>query len=183
MRMFYYMQSYIGYHGTTIECAKKIEKEKHYNPCTKDTAWLGNGVYFFIDDKHQAYMFTKFKNKAHSLEHEEICVLKTIVISPDDNYMNLLVDKYRKDVYEVAEFLKSEIKEKLGNKWEHPEGFVLNFMYAHKAFDFVIAAYDIPKRKKKLGFSEIHIQMCVKNDMCIQKASIRSVNCDGYARI
>lgn len=38
-----------GYHGTTLNRAKNILKEKKFTPSSKDTEWLGDGIYYYFD--------------------------------------------------------------------------------------------------------------------------------------
>lgn len=40
-------KQYIGFHGTTVENAENILKEKKFRPSTKLDEWLGKGIYFF----------------------------------------------------------------------------------------------------------------------------------------
>ena len=59
--------------------------------------------------------------------------------------------------------------------WQHKEGYVLDFLFKSKPYVLVRAAYDIPKREKKsgLGYSQIHVQVCVKMKHSILRDSIK----------
>lgn len=40
------------YHGTSVEAADNIRKEKHFRESKANNEWLGQGVYFFAYEQH-----------------------------------------------------------------------------------------------------------------------------------
>jgi len=42
------------YHGTTLDNLSKILESKEFTIIPRDNHWLGNGVYFFVDDLDKA---------------------------------------------------------------------------------------------------------------------------------
>lgn len=58
----------IGYHGTSEDGCKGILRDKRFKCSTGNSQWLGDGVYFFQDDRHQAYMFFKISLVCRMLE-------------------------------------------------------------------------------------------------------------------
>ncbi|MCI8603396.1 MAG: hypothetical protein HFE79_04535 [Ruminiclostridium sp.] len=38
-----------GYHGTTLDNANRILKEEKFNISNKDTEWLGEGIYYYVN--------------------------------------------------------------------------------------------------------------------------------------
>lgn len=182
------MVNLTGYHGTKKSSGQIILSTKNFRESGNYKSWLGRGVYFFEDDKHQAYMFIKFKSKPNILRHDEICVIKSLLQCEDNKYMNLLCDDDRKFFKEYSEKIIEQIKkkkDKIGD-WEHKEGFVLDFLYDNGfKYDLVKAAYIVPKKETDeiLEYLPIQIQICVKNINCIIKESIHEVNCDAYERV
>ena len=174
-----------GYHGTNKNNGQIILSTKNFIPSGTFKDWLGRGVYFFEDDKHQAYMFAKFKKK---LVHSDICVIEALLKSENGNYINLLCDDDRKFIKEYSEKIKEQIekkKDEIGD-WEHKEGFVLDFLYDNGSrYDLVKAAYIVSKKQldKILEYMPTQIQICVKNVSCINRESIHEVNCDAYERV
>ena len=59
-----------GYHGTTEDHARSILKEKQFITSTKDTEWLGRGVYFFKHARH-----AEFWAKAECRKSKNILIL------------------------------------------------------------------------------------------------------------
>lgn len=177
-----------GYHGTNKDNGQKILSTKEFIPAGGFKDWLGRGVYFFEDDKHQAYMFVKFKNSPSVLVHGDICIIKALLKCKEGNYINLLCDDDRKFLLDYSKKLIKEIehkKKEIGD-WEHKEGFVLDFLYNNgNKYDLVKAPYLVPKKRpdKMLEYLPVQIQVCVKNTDCINKDSICEVSCDAYESV
>ena len=175
-----------GYHGTEKNKGEIILSTKEFIPAGDFRSWLGKGVYFFENDKHQAYMFAKFKNRDNILAHEDICVIEASL--KGNNCIDLLCDDDRKFLKEYSKKIEKKNKEKKGKvgNWRHKEGFILDFLYnSGNKYDLVKAAYIPPKRRSDviLEYLPIQIQICVKNVSCIDKDSISEVNCDAYERV
>lgn len=172
-----------GFHGTSLDNGRHILDERNFMVSGSFRDWLGKGVYFFENDKHQAYMFAKFKNRKYKvLTHSEICVLQVDIHT--DNYIDLLIDDDRMFLKRFAEKLQSCVekkKQEIGD-WEHKEGFILDMLFKIKPYDLVKAAYIVPKRKKNMmfGYEDVHIQICVKDTKVIDYSSLCEVICNDY---
>ena len=168
-----------GYHGTKKIYAKLIVNAKNYLISGTFKDWLGKGIYFFQNDLHQAYMLSKFRNR---LDHEDISVVYSEICS--SQMIDLLIDDDRMFIEEYARSLKEKIieEENIIGAWEHKEGYVLDYLYKEEPYDLVRAAYSVPSRETPppLEYATIHIQVCVKNKECINKSSIKEVDCDAY---
>lgn len=184
------MREFIGYHGTTKENGMAILKTRQFISSGTYDDWLGKGVYFFEDDKHQAYMYVKYKEgKEHILPHNEICVLHSKIIVSDLNVLNLITDEDKRFLYEYCSLIEERInkkREEIGD-WQHKEGFVIDSLMEDTdgGLDLIRAAYQVPKQRlkyKNFDFLNTHIQLCVKNARCIVAEEIKEVDCDAYRR-
>lgn len=176
------MTHIIGYHGTNIVNGRSILTSKEFHIAGTFSDWLGRGTYFFENDKHQAYMFIKFREKDKPLVHNDICVLKADMYPV--KLLDLLCDEDRRFIEDYCLKVKEQIEAKskeIGN-WKHKEGFIIDLLNYNNPIDAVRAGYSVPKAKKNLylDYSVVQIQVCVKNIDCIDKSSICEVNCDAY---
>ena len=182
------MLNLTGYHGTNRINGNMILSTKKFNLSGGFKDWLGRGVYFFEDDKHQSYMFAKFKIRGNVLKHEDICVIKALLECEEGRCLNLLCDDDREFLSKYAAKLAKKIeskKQEIGN-WHHKEGFVLDFLHkSGSCYDLIKAAYQVPGKKvdEVLEYVPVHIQVCVKNVECINEESICEENCDAYNRV
>lgn len=134
-----------GYHGTSKENAMIILKSKTFIPAGSSRDWLGCGVYFFENDLRQAYKFSKAKNK---LSFEKVCVLGAVIKVRENQFLDLTVYEGREFFEEYASLLKEKLKaldKKTGGSWKHKEGYVADFLNEDMPYDFIKAAYKVPK--------------------------------------
>lgn len=187
---------FIGYHGTKCGYAKQILEERHFKPSKKSSEWLGRGIYFFKDDVLQALFFAGAR---YSNEKYNIRVLKARIESA--SYFDLTITKHRDSVYRmlshVLEALAGknpklykvivshfpELKD--GLKEHASEGYVLDLMYRIKPYDLVICPYEVPKQKAKQAFrfKPTQMQVCIKDDGCIDYDSLEEVSESEYRPI
>lgn len=167
-----------GYHGTSKKCAHSIINEKHYKLSTSENEWLGIGIYFFENDKHQAYMFSKYKDRSRTgqcKEHEDIAVLQTVIKS--ESFLDLITDQGR----EKLECARKKINDEYSSKYNCDENKLIDFLVKIQPFDFVKAVYIVPRTGHwAYRFCRAQIQVCVKDDNCILKNTIKEVSCDEY---
>ena len=177
---------FIGYHGTKSDCAKNICQEKKFRPSHKSSEWLGKGIYFFKDDIIQAAIFAKYRHL------ENISVLSIdietdnyidMAITEDRNAVDLYLKKVlkcykEKDGVEYKNLVDTHPELKRGLKDNSSEGIILDLMYEIEPYDLVICPFEVPgKKKHKLFRSKAtHIQVCVKDDSCIDYDSLRKVD-------
>lgn len=166
----------VCYHGTSRESAARILSTRIYKESGADS-WLGRGVYFFENDPIQAEKFVKAYRR--ELQDQEISVLQTnLRVAEGEAMIDLLTDEDRQFVEEYGNRIMKVIESKLKpyqRSWHHKEGYVLDFLFKKNPYVLVRAPYDIPKRKKKSGFgySQIHVQVCVKMLHGILRNSIK----------
>ena len=65
------------------------------------------------------------------------------------------------------------------------EGYVLDLMYRIKPYDLVICPYEVPKQKAKQAFrfKPTQMQVCIKDDCCINYDSLEEVSKSEYSPI
>lgn len=187
---------FIGYHGTKCGYAKQILEERRFKPSKKSSEWLGRGIYFFKDDVLQALFFARAR---YSNEKYNIRILKTRIES--ETYFDLAITKHRDAVYvmlsrvlealarknsKLYKVIVSHFPElKDGLKEHASEGYILDLMYRIKPYDLVICPYDVPKQEAKQAFrfKPTQIQVCIKDDCCIDYDSLEEVSKSEYRPI
>lgn len=75
------------YHGTDLEAAKEIEKDK-FTVKKNPKHWLGNGIYFFTD-KALAKWWTSGPTKKFGTEVKEPAILEVTVEVDEKNILDL----------------------------------------------------------------------------------------------
>lgn len=115
--------------------------------------------------------------------HEEIHVLEANIQAEDDNVIDLVTDEGRRQIDDF----KRTFEQNLGNKLIHQltDTALLNLLYKSVPYDLVRAVYDVPNKNKKNKKWEHHyrraqIQICVKNQDCINFDSLKEVCCDDF---
>ena len=167
-----------GYHGTSKENAANILKSRKFMPAGSSRDWLGRGVYFFENDPVQAYKFSKAKNR---LPPERVCVLGATVEIRENQFIDLTVDEGREFFEQYASLLEEKLKaldKKDGGVWRHKEGYVADFLNEDMPYDFIKAAYRVPKKfqHELFDYEVTQIQICVKDTSCIIADSIIEVD-------
>jgi hypothetical protein len=185
---------FTGYHGTKKQHAACILSEKRFKPSKSSREWLGKGIYFFKEDVLQAFIFAKYYHKSKA-----ISVLKTDIIT--ENYLDTTITKHRNAIDELLNDVLEALKSKEGEFYsnilsnfpelekglinDNSEGYILDIMYLIEPYDLVICPYDIPKQEKKeyFKFKPTHLQVCVKNDECINYSSLEEVDENEYRSV
>ena len=67
----------IGYHGTLDIRANAIISQNHFIPSSKDTEWLGEGVYFFAHKQHAIDWATREAKNHKTQEKNLVYYLRT----------------------------------------------------------------------------------------------------------
>lgn len=84
-----------GYHGTTMEYAEKIVKEKNYKVSDGDKEWLGKGIYFYFDILD-----------AYNWRNSE-AILHSIIKIADCEYLDIDSKEGTKIYYDIIEHIES----------------------------------------------------------------------------
>jgi hypothetical protein len=185
---------FTGYHGTKKQCAVCILRDARFEPSKSSREWLGKGIYFFKEDVLQAFTFARYYHRSKA-----VSVLKTDIIT--ENYLDTTITKHRNAIYELLDEVLEALKSKEGEFYsvilsyfpelekgliaDSSEGYILDIMYLIEPYDLVICPYEIPKQEKKqdFRFKPTHLQVCVKNDKCINYSSLEEVEENEYRSI
>ena len=182
-------------HGTINCFADSVLSTKNYLISEREDHWLGKGIYFFENDKEEAFWWasnTKRKNRNKGFSDEEL--KQTVLIN------NILVerDKFYDDTTTTNQkFLESfidenkELLDHLTVKFENNninDDNVQNIIRGNLIFAFCkINNYDVAKctflkprklsdkifsERERLGFVNITNQICVYNKEVIDFSSI-----------
>ena len=156
----------VGYHGTTECSAKAIIETKKFIPSTKDTEWLGEGIYFFKHSTHAEFWakreVEKVKNKG-----KFPAVLRVRLECDDAQFFDL---DDPKNLYELNDFLRRYFK-RIGNQryvkfkkseYEKKLCFGCN-IYRRLNNNIAIISYTFSDIKKRCfsGFRTNQTQLCV----------------------
>ena len=162
-----------AYHGTKIELAKEIIHSKKFIRSTEEQEWLGDGVYFFQDDKRQA---EDFCYKARKYENWSVIEV--------DISAEKLLDLIDTETFELFEEFAKQLKNKYktckdGQPRKLMNAVIINTLYKLNAFDLVRAVFPIPKREcaPRTNISPMQIQICVRNMNCIIIKGVISNGC------
>ena len=115
--------NYIGYHGTSKECADEILKGSFFRSKSYDQ-WLGEGVYFFIDgisdareDAENWARNMSFDPKTKTKKYDVLKVLKSSIIAEENHILDLDTAKgkiffltFRQRFYKEIRAAKKQIK-------------------------------------------------------------------------
>ncbi len=87
---------YILYHGTDRTAAEKILKTNEFITSSHDEHWLGQGVYFYLDEE-LAKWWTSKPTKKHGVDIKTPYILKCTIQVDDSEVLDLRkLDDYKK---------------------------------------------------------------------------------------
>lgn len=154
-----------GYHGTLAENAKKIKQEKEFRCKENPYHWLGNGVYFFIDDPDKAIWWAKQANvKKHKKQQVAyircyIQLLKKELLNLDIERDRIRIDKFFKDLHNTKVIRQEDS--------EDPE------KYRTRVLDFFIKRRDYKAIKytfsnTKITYENINYDISPESDLYLR---------------
>ena len=158
-----------GFHGTLDEKANKILNSKFIHS-SKNSEWLGSGVYFFAERK-DAEWWAKLETNKRQNQGSLPAVLSADIITEDEFFYNLdlqcNMDKMRKEARAWLQNPNLGFRADLSR--EQLRCLVCN-LYARKhgikVFTFTFPAITT----NEIGFiySKMQRQICVNDDSCIR---------------
>lgn len=93
------------YHGTSCDSYLAIKNGRKFTYYSRKNHWLGQGIYFFLEDKDKALWFVK-KSSSPYLKSKEKCIIKVKINVEKDGLLNLDIEDGRKKLDQFAKFLK-----------------------------------------------------------------------------
>lgn len=158
------IQTYIGYHGTTVLRGENILSSKQYSISYKEEEWLGQGVYFFEKDIQQAVNFCVKARK-----YEDYIILKSKIEA------NICIDLDNLETMKILERISKEInkrymKLKDGSPRKLKNAVILEKLYKIKQYDVVKKTFPVLKTTNinDTNFIWVQVQICVRNRECIK---------------
>lgn len=107
-----YIKTFHCFHGTTKEYFAFIKKNKEFQFQLRKDHWLGNGVYFFLDDKLKAEWWSRMAVKKYNNENvgkkSNPCVVYLEAKTDIDKVIDLNVEAGQKLLDDFAEYLKKQ---------------------------------------------------------------------------
>ncbi len=158
------IQTYTGYHTTTISRGENILNTKKYSISYKEEEWLGRGVYFFEKDIQQAINFCTKARK-----YDDYVILKSKIEA------NICIDLDNLETMKILEKIAKEIqnryiKLKDGRPRKLKNAVILDKLYKIKPYDVVKKTFSIEKTTHiyDTNFIWVQVQICVRNRDCIK---------------
>lgn len=166
-------QELTGYHGTFVECIPAIIEDGFTFNRGKEH-WLGQGVYFYLDDFNQAKLWASVKSKNHpAYKGKAVAVIKANIKVNDANFLNLNLRKNVEKLMDYALQLDCDFNS------ENPHAnraFLIDCLSKEERIDVVLMSFQHINRKIEniqekfqaaLGIHFTEQQVCVKNNRCI----------------
>ena len=148
-----------------------ICRTKFYRYSIKKDEWLGNGIYFFEEERHAVDWCINFKCSA---DNNHYMVTINEIESDTDNIIDLVDPEQRKMLFVIMDRLESTIRKYCRDNNCRADGFVLNHIYdkVHK-YDLVRHCFFkedtyVKKYKGLTRINDIQYQICVRNRDCIK---------------
>lgn len=94
------------YHGTSHENYLAIRNTQKFTYYNRENHWLGQGIYFFIEDKRKASWFVKASSSYH-LKNKKKCVIKVEINVEKDDLLNLDTEDGRNKLNKFAKEVKN----------------------------------------------------------------------------
>lgn len=164
------MKKLRAFHGTLLEKANKILNDKFIHS-TKDTEWLGYGVYFFAEQKDAGWWASLEANKGKN-RGSSPAVLVADILTEEALFCDLdlqeNMSKMREECSNVLESMEKKGKARLSK--EQIRCACCNFFA--KKHQLKVLAYTFPSLPtNEIGFPmpnvKLQRQFCVRDDNCI----------------
>ena len=105
-----YEKTFHCFHGTTMDSYEVIKETEEFIFEIRDNHWLGNGIYFFLDDQLKASWWARMavqkKQKKNSTNNPEPCVLYIVAKVGIDEVIDLNVESGQNLLNDFISFLK-----------------------------------------------------------------------------
>ncbi len=175
------------YHGTDYEIAQAIEREGFIIK-KNDEHWLGNGIYFYIDDT-LAKWWTTNPTKKHGSVINNPAIIKSALVVPNEHVLDLR----KKDDFNKLIVWEAEYRSKF---MEYASGDEINInkyrcalfddIFCRRSIDVIICGFDSKEQpyndnrmvellnKLKIAYTEV--QVCVRIECQKERLTIVEIN-------
>ncbi|EAE5597799.1 hypothetical protein E1312_07955 [Listeria monocytogenes] len=172
--------NYNCFHGTVTNVVSQILESKNFEFRRRDNHWLGNGIYFFIDDPVSARIWPTL----HQINTgKEPCVIYCKVEVHRDKLLDLDTEADLKSFEEYLKQIENEYRvEFAGEKEEKVRCYVMDLLAKDEQENAIDAIkYTFVKGNhisRNYSYSAamklvVHgAQICVRNQECIDKDSL-----------
>ena len=171
------MRNITGYHGTSKNHGDKIIREQNISPSTKNSEWLGHGIYFWAYRGDAVWWGMLESQKERNKGYSPVVLISELTVQ-EDRFLDLDDSaQYTAFCAEAEKVMKGACGLAFDNMRE-ARCFVSNY-YA-KAHNIDLLAYTFTKRNHTtFGFDQVNKrQYCVKNKEIIQSIKMEV---DDYA--
>lgn len=160
-----------GYHGTIQIRANAILKEKKFHPSSKDTEWLGRGIYFFPYVWHAKKWAEQESRRTHKTNRFAV-VLKASLLYGNSQMCDLDDPDMLSRVNEfvAATIQKSGITVNFSTLEKRKKWCLACNIYRKYHPEIAITSYTFivnVKRDTYIGLRETQRQLCVSDDTII----------------
>lgn len=167
--------NYVGYHGTSVESARRILVEGFRQKSVGYHHWLGDGFYFFESSASWARWWIDMRYAGSGVVlRAEISVERHAVLDLLDYDDMRRFQEYRTRV--IRELRKRRKRVWKQRPWD---GYVINMLCIHGGIRVVRAAFPEPEehvddtvRRNESRIRRIHIQLCCRDPHCITSVSL-----------
>lgn len=157
-----------GYHGTLDEKANKILNDKFIHS-TKDSEWLGFGVYFFTVEKYARWWASMEANKKQNYGSLPV-VLAADILTEEALFWDLDLQKNMLKMQEELRSVLGTLCSKGEAKLSEAQLRCACCNFFAKKYKIKVFAYTFPSIiTNELGFpyTRKQRQLCVRDDKCI----------------
>lgn len=102
-------KQYQGYHGSSAENIDNIISSDKFKQMRRNNHWLGQGIYFFEDDKQLSYVFAKSDPK---YKDKDIASIECDIRCNPDNLLNLIKQEDKEYLAELFNEFKTSLLNK-----------------------------------------------------------------------
>ena len=152
-----------GYHGTSLESANNILKTKEFNVSSKDTEWLGTGIYFY-NEFSDAYEW-----------RDSEAVLHSVIKIDSSEYLDIDSEEGKKIYNEIKNHIVKMQGKDVDNSLKNVQKntcAVMRMLWENEDLDLKVISASFPKGyvdfRTLLDTREKRKEFCVRNNECIK---------------
>ncbi len=161
------VKKYIGYRGTTVEKTELAIENRLFDISTGEDEYFGFGIYFFEDDRDEAFRFAQYVRK---IPKENIGIITASIEVESQKIFDLMMSSVYEDYINTVEVLGNRLARE-GKKPKKNQTFDCRFINAicgKEGYSLVRGPYN-PNHSKAFNLRQksftripkIHIQLCV----------------------